>query len=70
MLELQVRLLTMWQEAGNRLRSAHAGTGEDRDRGEVTATTAIIVLLVIAAIAAGTVIATAITNNANNVPSP
>ena len=44
--------------------------GDDRDRGEVTATTAIIVLLVIAAIAAGTVIATAITNNANNVPSP
>ena len=68
MLELQVRLLTMWQEAGNRLRAAQ--TGEDRDRGEVTATTAIIVLLVIAAIAAGTVIATAITNNANNVPSP
>lgn len=68
MLELQVRLLTMWQEAGNRLRAAQ--TGEVRDRGEVTATTALIVLMVIAAIAAGTTIALAITNNANNVPSP
>ena len=70
MLELQVRLLTMWHEAGDRLRTARVEAGNDRDRGEVTATTAIIVLLVIAAITAGTVIATAITNNANNVPSP
>ena len=44
--------------------------GHERDRGEVTATTALIVILVIAAIAAGGVIAIKIANNANNVPEP
>lgn len=67
MLELQIKLLTAWwsvtDAASNRIE-------DERDRGEVTATTAIIVLLVIAAIAAGTIIATRITTNANNVPTP
>ncbi len=68
MLELQIRLLNAWGAAGARLRSKIAeGTDE---RGEVTAQTALIVLLVIAAIAAGGVIAAKINSNANNVPSP
>lgn len=70
MLEAQIQLLTMWLEAGDRLRAAGQRASADRDRGEVTATTAFIVLLVIAAIAAATVIATNITDNADNVPSP
>jgi beta-lactamase regulating signal transducer with metallopeptidase domain len=69
MLELQIGLLTMWWSANDALRErlAHA---RDDDRGEVTGTTALIVILVIAAIAAGGIIATKITDNANNVPSP
>jgi hypothetical protein len=67
MLELQVSLLQAWYSAGAIVR--HRVSARD-ERGEVTATTALIVLLVVAAIAAGTVIATRITDNANNVPSP
>jgi hypothetical protein len=70
MLELQVQVLSLWYEAGDRFRAAQMRAAEDRDRGEVTATTAIIVLLVIAAIAAGGVIAAKITSNADNVPEP
>lgn len=40
------------------------------ERGEITATTAIIVLLTIAALTAGGIIAGKIVANANNVPSP
>jgi hypothetical protein len=67
MLELQIKLLTAWWSVTD---SASSRIEGERDRGEVTATTAIIVLLVIAAIAAGTIIATRITTNANNVPTP
>ena len=67
LLEQQIRVLTAWYAAGDAMRDR---VREDRDRGEVTATTALIVLLVIAAIAAGTIIATKINNNANNVPEP
>jgi heme A synthase len=67
MLELQIKLLTAWWLVAD---SATSRIDDERDRGEVTATTAIIVLLVIAAIAAGTIIATRITTNANNVPTP
>ncbi len=67
MLELQIKLLTAWWSATDSAASRIEG---ERDRGEVTATTAIIVLLVIAAIAAGTIIAARITANANNVPTP
>lgn len=42
----------------------------NRERGEITATTAIIVLLTIAALTAGGIIAGKIVANANNVPSP
>ena len=69
MLDLQIRVLTAWWAAGDRLR-VRRDSGSDHDRGEVTATTAIIVILVIAAIAAGGIIAAKINSNANNVPSP
>ncbi len=67
MLNIQVALLTAWRMVSD---AARDQIREPRDRGEVTATTVLIVLLVIAAIAAGTIIATRITTNANNVPSP
>ncbi len=70
MLDFQVKLLNLWHEAADRLRAAEAEASADRDHGEVTAQTALIVLLVIAAIAAGGIIASKITGNANNVPSP
>ena len=68
MLELQLRVLTLWWAANDQLR-ARVHTDDD-DRGEVTSTTAMIVLLVVAAIAAGVIIATKISNNANNIPEP
>ncbi len=68
MWQLQIHLLNVWQAAGDRLRAASDRAGDDR--GEVTAQTALIVILVIAAIAAAGVIANKITSNANNVPSP
>ena len=67
MLELQVKMLMAWWAAGDRLAERYE---TDSERGEVTAQTALIVLLVIAAIAAGTIIAAKINDNANNVPSP
>ena len=70
MLETQIYILNLWTKAGERLRQQYAQADADRDRGEVTATTALIFLLVAAAIAAGTIIATKITANANNVPTP
>lgn len=69
MVQWELRLMMAWWAAGDRLRERVAEARHD-DRGEVTATTALIVLLVIAAIAAGAVIASKITSNANNVPSP
>jgi hypothetical protein len=69
MLELQLGLLTMWWSASDAIRERLANARDD-ERGEITATTAIIVILVIAAIGAGGVIATKIAANANNVPTP
>lgn len=68
MLELQIKLLTAWRAAGEQLRTRLSNPVDER--GEVTAQTALIVLLVIAAIAAGGIIAAKINSNANNVPSP
>ena len=67
MLEMHVRMLTTWLQAGDAMRRR---VELDRDRGEVTAQTAMIVILVIAAIAAGGIIAARIAANANNVPEP
>jgi hypothetical protein len=58
MLEFQINLLTAWWAAAE---AAHARLASDRDRGEVTAQTALIVILVIAA---------KINNNADAVPEP
>ena len=69
MMQAQLTVLSMWYRAGAAIR-ARLDDPVDRERGEVTATTAIIVQLVAAAIAAGGVIAAVITSNANNVPSP
>lgn len=68
MLELQMQVLTAWWSARDAI--SRRLTASRDDRGEVTATTALIVILVIAAIAAGGVIATKIGNNADNVPEP
>ena len=68
MLKAQLEILQLWYRAGEALREAAAT--EHEDRGEVTAQTAMIVLLVGAAIAAGTAIALVMTNNTNNIPSP
>jgi hypothetical protein len=67
MLELQLKVLSLWQSAGQALRQR---LDVRDDRGEVTSTTVIIVLLVVAAITAGGIIAAKITANANKVPSP
>jgi hypothetical protein len=69
MLELQMNLLTLWWSAGDMIRVRLAKARDD-DRGEVTGTTALIVILVIAAIAAGGVIAAKIAGNAEKVPTP
>lgn len=68
MLEQQMKVLMAWQRAGETLRARRER--EIRDRGEVTATTAMIMLLVVAAIAAGGVIAAKILDNAEAVPTP
>lgn len=68
MLEMQVKVLSAWHAAGEAVRRRSIDPRDER--GEVTATTALIFLLVVAAIAAGAVIATKITGNADKVPSP
>lgn len=70
MSHVQIALLRWWLQAGDAISAAHRKAENDRDRGEVTATTAMIVILVIAAIAAAGFIAQKMTDNANNVPSP
>lgn len=70
MLQLQLHLLTAWLHAGDLARERLQAARDDHDRGEVTATTALIVILVLAAIAAGGIIASKIANNANAVPEP
>jgi hypothetical protein len=68
MQHVQLELLKLWFRTSETI-SAAAERSRD-DRGEVTGQTALIVLLVIAAIAAGGIIATRITDNANNIPTP
>ncbi len=69
MLETQMKLMAAWYAAGETVRARLAEARHD-ERGEVTAQTAMIVLLVAAAIAAAGIIAVKMTNNANNVPEP
>ncbi len=69
MLKTQVQILESWRRAQEAALPASM-TGRESDRGEVTAQTAMIALLVIAAVAAGTIIASRITGNANKIPTP
>ena len=68
MLEMQTRFIMAWYAAGDAVRRKAAASRDER--GEVTATTALIFLLVVAAIAAGAVIASRIRSNAERVPTP
>jgi hypothetical protein len=68
MLELQVKVLAAWHRAGQSVRSRMAADHEDR--GDVTASTALTVILVVAALAAGAVVAARIMNNAEAIPEP
>jgi hypothetical protein len=64
-----LRLFVWWTITADVIRDRLEAARHD-DRGEVTATTALIVLLVVAAITAGGIIAAKLVANANNVPSP
>jgi len=67
-LEMQTRFITAWYAAGEAVR--RKASDSRNERGEVTATTALIFLLVVAAVAAGAVIASRIRSNADRVPTP
>ena len=69
MLELQVTMMSMWWTTRDKVRDFLDDISGD-DRGEVTAMTVLIVILSIAALGAGAVIATKIGNNAKKVPEP
>ena len=69
MLELQVTMMSMWWTTRDKVRDFLDELSGD-DRGEVTAMTVLIVILSIAALGAGAVIATKIGNNAKKVPEP
>jgi hypothetical protein len=64
-----IQLYVWWLTATTNLHDRLDAARRD-DRGEITSTTAIIVLLVTAAITAGGIIAAKLIANANNVPSP
>lgn len=69
MLKTQVQIMETWR----RTREAALPTPAERleqDRGEVTAQTAMIALLVLAAVAAGGVIAGKIAGHAAKIPAP
>lgn len=68
MQHVQLELLKLWFQATETISKAAERSRDER--GEVTGQTAMIVLLVIAAIAAGGIIATRITDNANSIPTP
>ena len=65
MTDLTLRAWIRWQTTSHTIQRRMT-----REEGEITATTAIIVLLTIAAITAGGIIAGKIVANANNVPAP
>lgn len=70
MLSMQLQVLQAWWTVTGIMKERIHNAHEDVDRGEVTASTVFTVLIVVAAIAAGGVIATKITNNAKKVPEP
>jgi len=68
MMKTQIEMIQMGYRAGDAVREVAASSRDDR--GEVTGQTALIVLLVTAAIAAGIAIAAAMVANTSNIPSP
>ncbi len=68
MLKTQIEIIQLWHAAGDAIRTTTSSRHDDR--GEVTGQTALIVLLVTAAIAAGVAIAAAMTANTSNIPTP
>ena len=68
MLKTQIQMIQLWTSAGDVMRDRASVMREDR--GEVTGQTALIVLLVTAAIAAGVAIAAAMASNTSNIPTP
>ena len=69
MTNLNLQMYVWWLSMTTPIRERLDGTRQD-ERGEVTANTAMIVLLVVAALTAGGIIAAKIVANANKVPSP
>lgn len=68
MMKPQVEMIRLGYRASNAVREVAANSRDDR--GEVTGQTALIVLLVTAAIAAGVAIAAAMASNTSNIPTP
>ena len=66
----QMAVIQCWDCVTGVADSGRQRVNDDRDRGEVTATTVLIVILVAAAVAAAGVIASKIENNANNIQDP
>ena len=69
MLELQLKILSLWYGAGQQVR-ARLNEARHDERGEITSQTVVIVLLVGAALTAGGIVAAKIIANANKIPSP
>ena len=68
MQQAQIEIINLWYRADERFKTLVANSRNDR--GEVTGQTALIFLLVTAAVAAGAVIATRITSAADRIPEP
>lgn len=68
MQNIQMELVQLWYKAGDVLATASERSRDDR--GEVTAQTALIVVLVTGAIAAGLLINAVLTDNVNAIPDP
>ncbi|MFK8025151.1 MAG: hypothetical protein AB8G26_14420 [Ilumatobacter sp.] len=68
MQQASIQILSLWFRADERLRSLAVSARDER--GEVTGQTAMIVLLVTGAIAAGVAITAAMQANTSNIPTP
>ncbi|MGB3733315.1 MAG: hypothetical protein WA964_00060 [Ilumatobacter sp.] len=68
MLQTQIQILQLWTKAGEVIQTRLSPAYDDR--GEVTAQTALIVVLVTAAIAAGAAITLAMSANTSSIPTP
>jgi hypothetical protein len=69
MLQFQIAILTLWSHTTGLVRDRIDDARHD-DRGEITSTTVLIVILAVAAVTAGAIIAGKISDNASNIPTP